>query len=112
MGTKDVCGEDSVKTVMGIEELGRKQYEDFRESRIFEQKVSLDTPIKKNKISIFQSSRVKGKSSKTEIKELKMHIRLFSQMYIAAQVRGADLNDFFRHETLPYQPALSKSGDM
>ena len=50
-------------------------------------------------------------TSKAETKELKMHIR-FSQMYIAAQVRGADLNEFFSHETLPYPPALSKSGDM
>ena len=112
LGTKDVMGEDAVKTVVGIEDLGKKKYEEFQKSRIYEQKVSLDTPITKNKITIFRSSSVKGKSSKAETKELKMHIRLFSQMYIAAQVRGADLNEFFSHETLPYPPALSKSGDM
>ena len=41
-----------------------------------------------------------------------MHIRLFSQMYIATQVRGGDLDEFFCHETLPYPPALSKGGEL
>jgi len=38
----------------------------------------IDTPIKKNNISIFKAPCMKGKSSKAETKELKMHIRLFS----------------------------------
>ena len=33
-------------------------------------------------------------------------------MYIATQILGGDLQDFFRHETLPYPPALSKSGQL
>ena len=31
-------------------------------------------------------------------------------MYIATQIRGGDLDEFFRHETLPYPPALAKGG--
>lgn len=33
-------------------------------------------------------------------------------MYIATQVLGGDLQDFFCHETLPYPPALSKSSQI
>ena len=33
-------------------------------------------------------------------------------MYIATQVRGGNLKEFFSHETLQYPPALSKCGQM
>lgn len=112
LGTKDVIGEDAAKIVFTIQDLGKKQFEEFRKTRIFTKTNAIDTPIKKNNISIFKTPCTKGKSSKAETKELKMHIRLFSQMYIATQVRGGDLNDFFCHETLPYPPALSKGGEM
>ena len=112
LGTKDVMGDDAIKKVMEIKELGKKQYEEFRNTRIFTQKNPIDTPIRKNKILIFKTPCMKGKSSKAETKELKLHIRLFSQMYIATQVRGGDLEQFFRHETLPFPPALSKNGQM
>ena len=41
-----------------------------------------------------------------------MHVRLFSQMYIATQLRGGDMNEFFSHETLKHPPSLSKCGQM
>ena len=41
-----------------------------------------------------------------------MHVRLFSQMYIATQIRGGDMNEFFSYETLKNPPSLSKCGQM
>ena len=41
-----------------------------------------------------------------------MHVRLFSQMYIATQIRGGDMNEFFSHDTLKHPPSLSKYGQM
>ena len=105
-------GDESVSTVMQIEQVGKKQYEEFKQTRIVTHTVQLDCPIKKNNFSLFKASTTKGKSSKAESKELKMHIRLFSQMYIATQVRGGNLEEFFSHETLQYPPALSKCGQM
>ena len=41
-----------------------------------------------------------------------MHVRLFSQTYIATQIRGGDTNEFFSHKTLKHPPSLSKCGQM
>ena len=41
-----------------------------------------------------------------------MHVRLFSQMYIATQIRGGDMTEFFSYETLKHPPSLSKCGQM
>ena len=44
--------------------------------------------------------------------DLKIHIRLFSQMYIIIQVRGGDMDEFFRHETLKHPSAFTKDQQM
>ena len=97
--TKDVVGKDAAKMIFAIEDLGKKQHEEFLKTNV------VDTPIKKRKISNLKTPCTKGKSSKGKTKELKMHIRLLSQIYFATQVRSGDINDFFCHETLPYPPA-------
>ena len=112
LGTKNVMGDDVVSTVRQIEELGKNQHAEFRRTRILAHTVQLDSPIKKNKLPLFKVSATKGHSTKSESKELKMHIRLFSQMYISTQIRGGDLEEFFSHETLQYPPSLSKCGEM
>ena len=33
-------------------------------------------------------------------------------MYIATQIRGGDMNEFFSHDTLKHPPSLSKYGQM
>ena len=71
-----------------------------------------DDPIKKNKLRTFKESNTIGRSAKTESRELKMHVRLFSQMYISTQIRGGNMEEFFSHETLQYPPALARSGEM
>ena len=101
-----------VSTVRNIEEIGRKQHAEFRETRIFRKSIRLDDPIKKNKLPTFKASNTKGRSAKTESQELKMHVRLFSQTYISTKIRGRNMEEFFSHETLQYPPALARSGEM
>ena len=71
-----------------------------------------DDPIKKNKLRTFKESNTIGRSAKTESRELKMHVRLFSQMYISTQIRGGNIEEFFSHETLRYPPSLGRSDEM
>ena len=62
---------------------------------------------------VFKTCNTKGTTrSKSEEKELKLHVRLFAQMYISTQIRGGDMNEFFSHETLKVLPSLSKNGEM
>ena len=110
MGTKDVMGDDVIKTVKTIEEAGKSQRKEFRERRLMKREISLDDPIKKNKFPTVKSANTKGQStSRKGSDELKKHIRLFSQMYISTQTRGGNMDEFFSHETLSYPPALSKN---
>ena len=110
LGTKDVMADNVVFKVRNIEEIGRKQHVEFRETRIFCKIIKLGDLIKKNKLPTFKTSNTKGRSAKTESQELKIHVRLFSQMYISAQIRGGNMEEFFSHETLQYPPALARSG--
>ena len=93
LGTMDVMSDDVVRTVRTVRST--------KVSRIVEHSVPIEAPIAKNKLPTFKSSNTKGQStSKSENKEMKLHIRLFSQMYISTQIRGGDMDDFFSHEIL------------
>ena len=112
LGTKDVMTDNVVSSVRNIEEIGRKQHADFRETRIFRKSIRLDDLIKKNQFPTSKASNTKGGSAKTESQELKMHGRLFSRMYISTQTRGGNMEEFCSHETFQYPPALARSGEM
>ena len=112
LGTKDVMTDNVASSVRNIEEIGRKQYADFRETRIFRKSIGLDDLIKKNQFPASKVSNTKGGSAKTESQELKMHVQLFSQMYISTQIRGGNMEEFCSHETFQYPPALARSGEM
>ena len=112
LDTKDVMGDNVVATVRTIEKIGKENFEEFRKSRIINQTTKLDAVIKKNMLPTFKATNTKGQSSKSESKDLKLHVRLFSQLYISTQIRGADMNEFFSHETLKCPPSLSKNGEL
>ena len=113
LGTKDVMGSDVIKIVKTIEEAGKSKRKEFWERRLMKRAISLDDPVKKNKFPSFKSANTKGQStSRKGSDELKKHIRLFSHMYIFAQTRGGNMDEFFSHETLSYPPALSKNTEM
>ena len=103
---------DVVSTDRQIEEIGKKQHNEFREMRILKKRVPFDDPVKKSKLPTFKASNTKGQPAKSESKDLKIHVRLFSQMYISTQIRGVYMLEFFIHETLQYPLALAKGGEM
>ena len=109
LGTKDIMSDDVVCVVKVLYSESKKQ---FRDSRLINRTVTLDTPIKKNNFPLFKAANTKGQSSKRLKNEIKMHVRLFLQMSISAQMRGGDMNEFFSHETFKRPPSLSKCGQM
>ena len=113
LATRDVMDPEFTNMVRIIEDLGISQHKDFRENRIIKKTKGLHDPITKNKLPLFESANTKGQSaSHTESKELKLHIRLFSQMYISRQIRGGDTDQFFSYEMLKYPPGLTKCGEI
>ena len=86
--------DDVVSTVRQIEELGKNQHAEFRKTRNFAYTIQLDNPIKKTKLIFLKVSATKGQSTKSTSKELKLHIRLFSQMYVSTQIREETLKRF------------------
>ena len=63
LGTKDVMGDDVIKTVKTIEEAGKSQRKGFRERRLMKREISLDDPVKKNKFPTVKSANTKGQST-------------------------------------------------
>ena len=56
LDTRDVMGDDVVKTVNQIEDLGKSQADNFICERIVERSDPIDAPIKKNKLQIFSTA--------------------------------------------------------
>ena len=73
-------------------------------------------PCRRLYYSFIDTRSVQYRASKrkqpAEMKDMKEQLQLFSQLYIATQVRDADMDDFFKHETLSHPPSLSKHGVM
>ena len=72
---------------------------------------SFDKPIKKNNLLLFSKKNAKSERTKP-LQETKDQLHLFSQLYVATQVRGGDMDEFFNHETLAHPPSLSKYGQL
>ena len=98
--------DDVLCAVKSLYSKGKNQFQEFRDSRLINGTVTLDTPIKNNNFPLIKAANTKGQSSKRLTNELKMHVRLFSQMYIATHVRGDDMNEVFSHEKLKRPPSL------
>ena len=110
LDTKDVMGEAIVMTVKTIEEIGKRKNKEFKKAGVIDVTQKLEDTATKNKFAFFKQSNSKGQSSKSESKDLKLHIRLFSQLYISTQIRGENMDEFFSHKTLKNRLVLSKNG--
>ena len=113
LDTRNIADDNVICTANSIEHLGKKQLNEFVQNRLNTQVYSLYDPIKKNKLPLFSKASVKKTSTqKVEITTLKKNCQLFSQQYVACQIRNGNLNDFFRHENQSFPPSLSKNGDI
>ena len=46
------------------------------------------------------------------MKDLKQNVLLLGRLYINCIARGGDIDDFIRHENLPFPPSLSEGGEL
>ena len=113
LDTRDIMDEKVAETVRTIEIAGDHQYSQFVEERILKKDKSIFDPIPKNKFPLFSCPPKKfSTSTKIEINALKKSCQLFSQLYVACQVREGNLAEFFQHENKSCPPALSKNQEM
>ena len=61
-----------------------------------------------NKLPTSKASSTTSQSVKSESKDLKIHVRLFSKMCISTQSRGGNMLQFFNHATLPIPQRCQK----
>ena len=94
-------------------QVGKKQYQEYLKEVIKDRTISINSPIKKNKLPLSskQPSCTKSKQSKT-IKVLQNNVAFFAQLYIAMQKRDADLGEFFSHEVQSFSSSLSEFGNL
>ena len=90
-------------TVLGAEQLGKKQFEFFVRERLTSDATSLYDIIHKNNLSLFQDKNaIVTSNSKKKIISSKSDRRLYSNLFIACQSREGDLDSFFAHENHAY----------
>ncbi|XP_046544723.1 uncharacterized protein LOC124254923 [Haliotis rubra] len=108
------CVDESVsKALNSLESVGREQYDLFVQDTFMKRTQSIHAPIKKNYVPLFKRRQPKAKSKiRSQVDDIKSDYSLFSQMFIACQVRQADLSEFFCHENHHWPVSLSQHGKL
>lgn len=110
--TKDIMGDQVVKTVRNASKIGEEQFRSFFKGRFIDGKPVTDT-LKKNNLPTLSTPIKKAVSKdKAKVKVLKEDCSLFSRLYIACQNRDGNLEDFFTYENQPWPPSLSELGQL
>ena len=99
-------------TVNSIEDLGKKQFNEFVQNRLNSKFTVCMTQSRRTNFPFLVKQVLKKNIQKVEITTLKKNSQLFSQLYVACQIRNGNLDDFFRHENQSFPPSLSKRGDI
>ena len=88
-----------VDSVSKMKKLGEDQRKEFFKKRLVDRTNTVNETIRKNKLRLFSRHLEKRKShAQQQLLSWKHDSNLFSTLYIACQVRDADLDDFFQHE--------------
>ena len=112
LDSRSIVDSETARLVSEIEKIGQKQYGDFVEKRILNGGEAFFSPIRKiNSSCLVLPQREKERMRKLNF-FLKNDVSLFSQLYIASQVRKSDLDIFFQHENQPIPPSISNNGDL
>ena len=93
LDTKEVNNEKVVHTVYNIEEIGKKQFNEYIENILNTSTEPVTKTIKKNNLAVFSTNMKSISESKArkQIKSLKDDVLLFSRLFIACQAREGDL---------------------
>lgn len=99
LDTKDVIPSDVVKSVREVLSIGRRQCDNFIETRFVQRTTPITEPITTNKLTLFSTPKTKGVSKgKIQLAALKNDCSLFSRLYIACQSRDGKLEQFLFNE--------------
>ena len=71
---KDIMGEAIVVTVETTEEIGKRKYKEFKKSTVINVTQKLEDAVTKARPALFKETNTKAQSSKSESKNLKLHI--------------------------------------
>ena len=111
--TKGIADPSVVQTVRQIEKSGQDIYRQFVEQRLVKREKKVFDPIKKNVISLFRTPSAKTPSKeKSSFSLVKIDSTLFSRLYISCQIRGGNVEDFFKHKNQRFSPSLSQNGSV
>ena len=111
LDTHDCMDEQVVEVLYKMEQLGKQQYSRYVSDVLVRREESIHSTIKRNNLSLFKRLHASTPSRKaTQFQEMKSDCNLFSQLFIAAQVRDTNPDEFFSHENRPWPPALSLHG--
>ena len=97
-----------VQTVCNIENIGKQQYNSYRQTLLVHGTKTINDPINRNSLRLSRNPTSKSKRS-DKSRELKEDVSLFSRLYIASKAES-DLGSFFMHQNHPYPPSLYDKG--
>jgi len=113
LDSRDIADAAVIDTVCQIEKLGEEHYDAYVKERLVSQTKPISDPIKKNNLPLFRRPPVREKTkSQLQVTTLRNGCSLFSQLYIASQVRNGNLDEFFEHENQSYPPVLTQNGKL
>ena len=96
-----------VDSLLNLEDIRKRQYQDFVTKVIVECTQPIRNSIKINLLPLFKNPKVKTISKQgKKIKTLEDNVALFGQLYISMQTRKGDLREFFGHEVQSFPPSL------
>lgn len=103
--------DESIMSIRNAKEIGLKSYADFVTSRFIKKTKSVGDPIKNVNLILMREKPVrKSNLASKKRNALKTDRDLFMTLFLQAQHRSMDLDDFFSHEHLPFPPSISDDG--
>lgn len=113
LGTREVMNAAVIDSVRNLKELGERQCNEFFNCRLVQRTTLVTDRIPRNDVPLFRWRPGKAKTrTQEQLLAMKRDRHLFSTLYIASQVRDADLEDFFQHENQLSPPSISGNGKL
>ena len=84
LNTRECADASVVATVCQIEELGEKQYTQYRKEVLEDRSKSIHVTIKKNLLPLFSTTKRKTKATAKKIKAIRHDVGLFGRLYMGS----------------------------
>ena len=88
------------------------KYNNIKKSVLDSNDTLLAAPIKRNNLLFLPEKKAQRKTASNVKMQHFEHAELYGQAFVVLDSRGEDLEEFFRHESSPYPPALSSEGSL